>query len=96
MLIDEDNRYIAHEIYAEKILSKYTQNGDSAYWGEPDNYYNQNLSWFARQSPTAPWVTSGKARNPPAGTTATWKSKPPANPEQSKGGDRHKSWSPLF
>ncbi len=47
MLIDEDNRYIAHEIYAEKILSKYTQDGDSAYWGEPDNYYNQNLSWFA-------------------------------------------------
>lgn len=47
MLIDEDKRYVAHEIYAEKILDSYTQDGDSAYWGEPDNYYNQNLSWFA-------------------------------------------------
>jgi endoglucanase len=31
---------------AEKILSFYRENGDAAYFVEPDNYYTNNWAWF--------------------------------------------------
>ena len=40
---------VAHRTFAEKILGAYTSvPGGTAYWGEdPDDYYNQNMAWFA-------------------------------------------------
>ncbi|MDQ3832838.1 MAG: glycosyl hydrolase family 8, partial [Actinomycetota bacterium] len=40
---------LAHRVFAQKILGVYNTNGpEGAYWGEdPDDYYNQNLAWFA-------------------------------------------------
>ena len=41
---------VAHQVFAEQILGAYN-NGPGkadAYWGEdPDDYYNQNIAWFA-------------------------------------------------
>ncbi len=42
---------VAHRVFAEKILGSYNPGdaqGRGAYWGEdPDDYYNQNMAWFA-------------------------------------------------
>ncbi len=42
---------LAHKVFAEKILGAYNAGGlegRDAYWGEdPDDYYNQNMAWFA-------------------------------------------------
>jgi endo-1,4-beta-D-glucanase Y/4-amino-4-deoxy-L-arabinose transferase-like glycosyltransferase len=41
---------LAHRIFAEKVLGTYNNGpGEAdAYWGEdPDDYYNQNMAWFA-------------------------------------------------
>jgi endoglucanase len=42
---------VAHKVFAEKILGAYnagSAQGAGAYWGEdPDDYYNQNMAWFA-------------------------------------------------
>jgi hypothetical protein len=42
---------VAHRVFAEKILGAYNAGdaqGHGAYWGEdPDDYYNQNMAWFA-------------------------------------------------
>jgi endoglucanase len=49
-LLVGDDPTLAHRIFAEKILGAYN-NGPreaDAYWGEdPDDYYNQNMAWFA-------------------------------------------------
>jgi endoglucanase len=37
----------SEKIYQEKILSKFYENSDHAYWDVDDNYYTQNLAWFA-------------------------------------------------
>nr|MDP9480016.1 glycosyl hydrolase family 8 [Actinomycetota bacterium] len=42
---------VAHRVFVEKILGSYNPGdaqGRGAYWGEdPDDYYNQNMAWFA-------------------------------------------------
>jgi endoglucanase len=41
---------LAHRVFAEKVLGAYNNGpGETdTYWGEdPDDYYNQNLAWFA-------------------------------------------------
>jgi endoglucanase len=42
---------VAHKVFAEKILGTYNAGGAQgrgAHWGEdPDDYYNQNMAWFA-------------------------------------------------
>ena len=42
---------VAHKVFAEKILGTYNAGGaqgHGAHWGEdPDDYYNQNMAWFA-------------------------------------------------
>jgi endoglucanase len=40
---------LAHRVFTEKILGAYNTTGsEGAYWGEDrDDYYNQNLAWFA-------------------------------------------------
>ncbi len=39
---------VAHRVFAQKILGEYKNGPEGAYWGEdPDNYYNQNMAWFA-------------------------------------------------
>jgi len=40
------NGKIAKEIYDQKIKSSLTSAGDEKYWGDPDNYYDQNWAWF--------------------------------------------------
>lgn len=37
-----DKNY-SEKIYREKVLKNYNQKG---YWGDPENYYTQNLAWF--------------------------------------------------
>jgi endoglucanase len=38
----------AHKVFAERILGEYTDDPGGPYWGEdPDNYYDQNMAWFA-------------------------------------------------
>lgn len=40
------NPKLAKKIYETKILSKFYQGEDYAYWEDPDNYYTQNWAWF--------------------------------------------------
>ncbi|QQS44320.1 glycosyltransferase family 39 protein [Candidatus Roizmanbacteria bacterium] len=37
----------AEKIYSEKILSKLYENKKHSYWEDPENYYTQNIVWFA-------------------------------------------------
>ncbi len=37
----------AEEIYSEKIVSKLYENKEHSYWEDPENYYTQNITWFA-------------------------------------------------
>jgi endo-1,4-beta-D-glucanase Y len=34
-------------VFAEKIMIWYRNGPEGAYWGDPDNYYAQNMAWFA-------------------------------------------------
>jgi endo-1,4-beta-D-glucanase Y/4-amino-4-deoxy-L-arabinose transferase-like glycosyltransferase len=38
---------LAHTVFATRILRAYENTGAEAYWGDPDNYYDQNWAWFA-------------------------------------------------
>lgn len=41
---------LAHEVFADEIIGEYREGNDEtgAHWGdEPDNYYDQNMAWFA-------------------------------------------------
>ena len=41
---------VAHRVFAEEIIGAYNAGGPEGayYWGEdPDDYYNQNMAWFA-------------------------------------------------
>lgn len=42
-----ENPDSAKEIYSEKILNKLFENETISYWEDPENYYTQNLVWFA-------------------------------------------------
>lgn len=46
-LLFGQDRDLAHRVFAEKILSEYGDGPQGAYWGDPDNYYDQNWAWFA-------------------------------------------------
>jgi endoglucanase len=37
----------AATVYSSGLLSRYSLDGDRAYWDGADNYYTQNLAWFA-------------------------------------------------
>jgi endoglucanase len=37
------NPYIAEQIYKQKILSQWNKDG---FWGDKNNYYDQNWVWF--------------------------------------------------
>lgn len=37
---------VAKEIYASKILPRFSQGPLGAYWADPKNYYTQNWAWF--------------------------------------------------
>jgi endoglucanase len=45
---DREERDLAHQVFAEEILGSYVDGPGSAYWGDdPEDYYNQNMAWFA-------------------------------------------------
>ena len=46
-LLVAGNPDLIHQVYASKILGAYTDSPEGAYWGNPDNYYDQNMAWFA-------------------------------------------------
>lgn len=37
---------IAFQTFDQKIGGAYVEDGRGAYWGDPDNYYDQNWAWF--------------------------------------------------
>lgn len=37
---------MAQDIYNEKILGKFYEDGNQSYWEDPENYYAQNWAWF--------------------------------------------------
>ncbi len=41
------DRSLPEQVYREKIAAAYHETQDGAYWGHPDNYYDQNWAWFA-------------------------------------------------
>ena len=44
----EDDPFLSPRVFAEKIVRTYVDDGQgAAYWGAPDNYYDQNWAWFA-------------------------------------------------
>lgn len=44
----EQDRYLAPRVFAEKVARSYVDAGaGGAYWGAPDNYYDQNWAWLA-------------------------------------------------
>ena len=46
LLIGGDQE-VMHRVFAEKILGRYADDPRGAYFGEADNYYDQNWAWFA-------------------------------------------------
>jgi endo-1,4-beta-D-glucanase Y len=38
---------IAFQVFEQKLAAAYVDDGEVAYWGDPDNYYDQNWAWFA-------------------------------------------------
>lgn len=47
LVTDDPNLDLAHQVFAQKILSAYHDGPDFAYWGDDANdYYTQNLAWF--------------------------------------------------
>lgn len=42
-----NDRTVPYQMYAEKLLSTYRETPQGAYWGDPNNYYDQNWAWFA-------------------------------------------------
>jgi endoglucanase len=41
------NSQEAKTVYEEKILNKFYEDTDRSYWEDPNNYYTQNIAWFA-------------------------------------------------
>ena len=46
LLFNEDKNLV-HDVYAEQIFGRYQDDGESPYWGDPANFYDQNWAWFA-------------------------------------------------
>ncbi len=47
LLLSED-RWLAHRVFAQKILGAYVDAPGQSYWGQdPEDYYTQNMAWFA-------------------------------------------------
>jgi endoglucanase len=46
LLIGRD-RDLAHHVFATKILHSYENDGANAFWGDVNDYYDQNWAWFA-------------------------------------------------
>jgi endo-1,4-beta-D-glucanase Y len=38
---------IAFQVFEQKLAGAYVEDSSGAYWGDPDNYYDQNWAWFA-------------------------------------------------
>jgi endoglucanase len=47
LLVDSEHEELWHQVFADKVLRRYTDHPQGAYWGDPDNYYDQNWAWFA-------------------------------------------------
>jgi endo-1,4-beta-D-glucanase Y len=41
------DRALPERVFAAKIMAQYHRQGDQAYWGEPNGYYDQNWAWLA-------------------------------------------------
>jgi endo-1,4-beta-D-glucanase Y/4-amino-4-deoxy-L-arabinose transferase-like glycosyltransferase len=37
---------LGKDMYTNKILNKFYENGEESYWDDPKNYYTQNWAWF--------------------------------------------------
>jgi endoglucanase len=37
---------LAHKVFANRILGQYVGGPQGGYWGDPDNYFDQNWGWF--------------------------------------------------
>ena len=46
-LLFDDDRDLASRVFAEKIAGRYADGPEGAFWGDPNNYYDQNWAWFA-------------------------------------------------
>jgi hypothetical protein len=45
---EREDRNLAHQVFADEIMGSYTDDAGQAYWGDdPQDYYNQNMAWFA-------------------------------------------------
>lgn len=40
------DRTVPHTVYQDKLLAAYQDTPQGAYWGDPNNYYDQNWAWF--------------------------------------------------
>jgi endo-1,4-beta-D-glucanase Y len=38
---------IAFQVFEQKLAGVYVEDGSGAYWGDPDNYYDQNWAWLS-------------------------------------------------
>ena len=38
---------LPRQIYTQQLQAKLTTRAGEAYWGDPNNYYDQNIAWFA-------------------------------------------------
>jgi len=42
-----NDRNLALSVFATKVMRAYQNNGTDRYWGDLDDFYDQNWSWFA-------------------------------------------------
>lgn len=45
-LVLEKDRALIERMYQEHLMRAYRNDTQGSYWGEPDNYYDQNWAWF--------------------------------------------------
>lgn len=46
-LMFSPDRQLAQRVYNDHLAAAYRDTPAGAYWGDPDNYYDQNWAWFA-------------------------------------------------
>jgi len=46
-LLFADDHTLVHRAFAGKIFSQYRIDGSTGYWGNPNDFYDQNWGWFA-------------------------------------------------
>jgi endoglucanase len=85
-LFAADKPTMAQRAFGEHILRRYVEGGGGPYWGDQNNYYDQNWAWFTTAlfdgsfsnlwdgQQTIDWASSptlAAYTGPPAGTTPT-------------------------